>query len=139
MERIVRKIENILIQSREFRLPGQKALYSSEPEWNILLVDVSESPIERPKKQRRYYSGKQRWHTLKAQVVVDYLSGMIVCTTFGKGRQHDFRLFKDSQLPTQIEQLWVADRGYQGITKFHAYRCTPYKTSTKVRVEFNFC
>jgi hypothetical protein len=66
--------------------------------------------------------------------VVDYLSGQIVCTAIGKGRKHDFRLFKDSQLPTQLEQLWVADRGYQGIAKFHAYSCTPYKKSRKHRL-----
>ncbi|WP_415354683.1 hypothetical protein [Leptolyngbya sp. FACHB-1624] len=47
---IVRKIENILIQSGEFCLPGKKALHSAQTEWNILVVDVSESPIERPKK-----------------------------------------------------------------------------------------
>jgi hypothetical protein len=64
-------------------------------------------------------------------VVVDYLSGLIVCTAFDKGRPHDFRIFKQAQLPTQIEQLWVADRGYQGIARFHSYSCTPYKKSRK--------
>jgi hypothetical protein len=84
-------------------------------------------PSNAQKKQRSFYSGKQQAHTLKAQVVVDYLTGMIVCTAFGKGRKHDFRLFQDSQLPTQIEQLWVADRGYQGIAKLHLNSCTPAK------------
>jgi hypothetical protein len=50
--RIVRKIEDILIQSGEFCLPGKKALHSAETEWNVLLIDVSESPIERPKKNK---------------------------------------------------------------------------------------
>jgi transposase len=68
---------------------------------------------------------------LKAQVVVDYLSGLIVCPAFDQGRRHDFRIFKQTQLPQQIEQLWVADRGYQGIAKFHAYSCIPYKKSRK--------
>lgn len=48
--RIVRKIEDSLMQSGEFRLPGKKALHSPETQWNILLTDVSETPIERPKK-----------------------------------------------------------------------------------------
>jgi hypothetical protein len=48
--RIVRKIENLLIQSGEFCLSGKKALHSTETKWNVLLIDVSESPIERPKK-----------------------------------------------------------------------------------------
>lgn len=42
--RIVRKIKNILMQSGEFRLPGKKALHSPDAGWNILLIDVSESP-----------------------------------------------------------------------------------------------
>jgi hypothetical protein len=66
---------------------------------------------------------------LKAQVVVDYLTGSHVCTAFDKGCRHDFRLFKVSQLPTQVEQLWVADRGYQGLLKLHTNSCTPVKKS----------
>jgi hypothetical protein len=58
------------------------------------LMEVSESPhtvgaaklVNVKKKQRPYYSSKQKWHTLKAQVVVGYLNGLIVCTTFDKGR-----------------------------------------------------
>jgi hypothetical protein len=47
------------MQSGEFRLPGKKALHSPETQWNILLIDVNETQIERPKKQRPYYSSKQ--------------------------------------------------------------------------------
>lgn len=50
--RMVRKIEDALMQSGEFRLPGKRALHSPETQWNILLMDVSETPIERPKKNR---------------------------------------------------------------------------------------
>ncbi|KAM3092059.1 IS5 family transposase [Phormidesmis sp. 146-12] len=133
--RMVRKIETILIQSGEFSLLGKKHLYQPSSKGSVLLVDVTECPIERPKKnQRLFYSGKQRWHTLKAQVVVDYLTRMIVCTAFGQGRNHDFRLFKDSKLPTQLEQLWVADSGYQGMTNLHADTCTPVKKSRHQRL-----
>ena len=48
--RIVLDIENILIQSKAFRLPGKKALTKSNVKWSVVLVDVGESPIERPKK-----------------------------------------------------------------------------------------
>ena len=48
--RIVKDIEDILIQSNAFRLPGKKELTKSSVRWSVVLVDVAESPIERPKK-----------------------------------------------------------------------------------------
>jgi len=47
--RIVRKVENILIKSGAFRLPGKRELQAAY-EWQVLVVDVTETPIERPKK-----------------------------------------------------------------------------------------
>ncbi len=46
----IRWIEDVLIQSREFSLPGKKALLKSDFEFEVVLVDATESPIERPKK-----------------------------------------------------------------------------------------
>jgi len=48
--RIVTDLENILIQSNAFRLPGKKALTKSNVKWSVVIIDVGESPIERPKK-----------------------------------------------------------------------------------------
>jgi hypothetical protein len=48
--RIVTDLESILIQSKAFCLPGKKALTKSDVKWPVVLVDVGESPIERPKK-----------------------------------------------------------------------------------------
>jgi len=42
-------VENTLVKSGKFKLPGKKALLE-ENEIEIVLVDVVESPIERPKK-----------------------------------------------------------------------------------------
>lgn len=46
----IRWIENVLIGSKEFSLPGRKALLKSDNEFEVILVDATESPIERPKK-----------------------------------------------------------------------------------------
>ena len=51
--RIVRKVEQLLIRSGVFRLPGKKQLYQSACEWKIVVVDVTETPIERPKKTKK--------------------------------------------------------------------------------------
>lgn len=46
----IRWIENVLIKSKEFSLPGRKALTKSDNEFEVILIDATESPIERPKK-----------------------------------------------------------------------------------------
>ncbi len=51
--RVTRKIEKILIGSRVFRLPGKKKLLEQETEIEVVLIDASETPIERPKKNKR--------------------------------------------------------------------------------------
>ena len=48
--RIVTDLEDILIQSQAFRLPGKKVLTKDSVKWSVVLVDVGESPVERPKK-----------------------------------------------------------------------------------------
>ncbi|GBF53391.1 mobile element protein [Microcystis sp. 0824] len=47
---ILRKVENILIKSGLFNLP-KKALLESNSEIEVIVVDVSEQEIERPKKK----------------------------------------------------------------------------------------
>lgn len=46
----IRAIENVLIKCPDFRLPGKKALKKTDNEFEIILIDATESPIERPKK-----------------------------------------------------------------------------------------
>ena len=46
-------IERALMASGQFRLPGKKALLNSEIQWQVLLLDATETPIERPQKNRK--------------------------------------------------------------------------------------
>ena len=48
--RTIQKIEDTRINSGQFRLPGKKALQPSDTVIEIVVVDVTEQPIERPKK-----------------------------------------------------------------------------------------
>jgi hypothetical protein len=58
-------------------------------------VDVSEHEIERPqKKQKKYYSGKQKYQTIKSQVLANTKSTEIICTAFSNGKTQNFSLFK---------------------------------------------
>lgn len=56
--RIQRWVETTLIRSGEFSLPGKKALAKSDMEFEVVLIDASETPIERPKKSKKQESKK---------------------------------------------------------------------------------
>ncbi len=48
--RIIKKVENVLIKSGTFSLPSQRSLYQPGEERTVMIVDVGEMEIERPKK-----------------------------------------------------------------------------------------
>lgn len=81
------------------------------------------------KKQNRYYSGKKKRHTQKAQLVTDQKSGKILASAFCEGKKHDFALFLESKTPLSSAKVVLADSGYQGITKLHSKSQTPKKKS----------
>src|SRR6266536_284309 len=51
--RTIRKVEDTLVRSKKFRLPGRKALQPSDTVFEVVLVDASEQPVERPKKDQK--------------------------------------------------------------------------------------
>jgi hypothetical protein len=51
------------VEDGTFALPGKKALKRKSASIQYVVVDVTESPINRPKKdQKEYYSGKKTAH-----------------------------------------------------------------------------
>ncbi len=54
-------------------------------------------------------------------------TGEILCTAHGKGKEHDFRLFKNSKLRLREDIECLGDKGYQGIHKIHAKSRIPKK------------
>ena len=51
--RIIRRVEDILIESGLFALPGKKELMSASTQLETIVVDVTEHEIERPKKTEK--------------------------------------------------------------------------------------
>ena len=51
--KIIKWVEDTLIQSKIFNLPGRKALLKSDASYEVVLVDASETPIQRPKKNKK--------------------------------------------------------------------------------------
>ncbi len=54
------------------------------------------SPLN-AKKQERHYGGKRSDISKKAQLIIDQKTQEIISTASGKGRKHDFQIFKDSR------------------------------------------
>lgn len=67
--------------------------------------------------------------------MVNQADGHIICTAFGKGRVHDFGLFKLNRIPMLPEQWCLADKGYQGLAKLHPSSCTPIKKPRKTKLD----
>ena len=96
------------VEEVELYFPGLKAF-----------VDSTEQEIQRPKnkkKQKEYYSGKKKKHTVKIQYMVNK-EGKILhkSNQHTKGRKHDYSVYKDEHptTPPQVKNYY--DLGYYGI------------------------
>ncbi len=65
------------------------------------------------------------------QLIVNELTREIICTAFGKGKRHDFYLFKESKTLIAEEIHLLADKGYQGINRYHKTSSIPHKKTKK--------
>lgn len=59
----VRWVEDTLIKHPDFALPGRKALLKSDMEYEVVLIDATETPIERPKKNKSFSTLGKRKNT----------------------------------------------------------------------------
>ena len=73
--RTVQKVENAPVSSGKFNLPGKKALQPSDTVFEVVLVDASEQPIERPKKPKS---------ALQRQKEATYPKSTIDCSPKGR-------------------------------------------------------
>lgn len=63
--RTIRKVEDVLMKSGEFRLPGRKAFQPSDTLIEVVLVDAAEQAIERLKKSNASITVAKRSDTRK--------------------------------------------------------------------------
>lgn len=52
MYRNIKWIEETLIKDGTFSLPGKKELLKSDAEYEVILIDATETPVERPQKNK---------------------------------------------------------------------------------------
>src|SRR4028118_1455618 len=63
--RIVTNIESTLMKTGKFGIPGKKALFKGFGHPEVVVMDVTETAIERKKKHKKYYSENKKHHSLK--------------------------------------------------------------------------
>jgi hypothetical protein len=61
--RNIRWVEDTLIKDGKFSLPGRKSLLKSDMDYEVVLIDATESPIERPKKNKSAFIPEKRRNT----------------------------------------------------------------------------
>ena len=62
---------------------------------------------------------------------MDKATGKIICIAHDKGRRHDFRLFKRSNVRLHPDTEALTDTGYLGLQKIHGKTTMPKKRSKK--------
>lgn len=96
-----------------------------------IIADVTEQPTQRPKKkQRKFYSGKKKRHTLKTEIVIQDNGKILAVSRTTQGRRHDFRIRKEGKpLPGNSEKF--VDSGFQGLQKIVRNVVLPFKGTKK--------
>jgi len=84
-------------------------------------IDATEQEIPRPKNKRRqknYYSGKKKKHTVKTQIMVNKKGVILHKTKHQNGKKHDYHVFKEKGPPPIPSDVEIGvDLGYLGIEK----------------------
>jgi hypothetical protein len=131
-----------------FELPAQerKKLHSPAAVMDAfpdvrLVIDAKEQRIQRPKsskeddRQKPYYSGKKKGHTLKNQLGVqpDGTMGTVSASVPG-GANHDLTLARQTQVIATLDpedEAAILDKAYVGLPKDHPHHqlYLPYKAT----------
>lgn len=115
------------LMAAQKKINSVEELFRLYPDLKVI-VDGTEQPIERPKnqdRQKHYYSGKKKRHTVKKQVTVNKDGLILSVSPAVEGKRHDYKVFQDNHtmeelIPKEAEVL--LDSGYQGAQKDHPDR-----------------
>lgn len=130
--RSIKRIEPIL--AKVIAIKKDRTLTQKDLE--TIIIDCTEQPIERPKKrQKRYYSGKKKQHTLKTEVQITEGGRIVSASKSHTGKVHDFEIRKRGS-PMSGNSRAYGDSGYQGLEKLHRATEIPYKKPKNGHLSF---
>ena len=124
--RALRRMEPLAKRS----LGVKRAVRVASDEAQALLIDATEQPIERPKRQEeRWYSGKKKRHSIKNEIIASEKGKIICVSPSAPGTVHDITIRKRGPpLPK------YADSGYQGYQNNHPLLDIPYRKPRKAKL-----
>jgi hypothetical protein len=131
------------LQLPKVRVNSLQGIYHTCPDLKEFIVDGTEREIERPKdkqRQKTYYSGKKKQHTVKNQLIINprkkkilYISKTIT------GRVHDKKALIDDGILVRapLKSKGLGDLGYQGLNEDCPWLnvITPIKRKPKQELE----
>ena len=103
--------------------PGAKKISTWEellkvcPDFADVVTDATEQPRQRPqRRQRRWYSGKKKRHTVKTQITANRRGKVLQVSGSYPGRVHDYRIFRREGTADALPPagFHCADLGYDG-------------------------
>ena len=100
-------------------LPARKndEMHLDEDHVELFVHDGTERPINRPQdpeEQHLYYSGKQRKHTIKNDVLIDESCKIRFLSDTVEGKKNDKRLADESGYRVPTGSVLAQDAGFQG-------------------------
>ena len=125
--RSIKRLEPILVKIVAIK----KDRTLTQKDLEEMIIDCTEQPIQRPKrKQKKYYSGKKKRHTIKTELRIRGDGKIISTSPPTPGKIHDFKLYKSTKPPPEECRVY-ADSGYQGLDKKHHQTEIPFKKPKK--------
>ncbi len=111
------------------RRHGRAAEKWSPSKVERVIIDSFETPLRRPsnnERQKRYYSGKKRRHTLKTQVATDQKGGLLCVGKTHRGPQADIKVYEEDEFASVIKDISkLGDKAY--CDQKHPEIVTPHK------------
>lgn len=121
LKRIEKPVRRILGVKKRIRV--------TEEEAQALIMDCTEQPVQRPhRKQRCWYSGKKKRHTIKNEIIVTEKGKIVAVSDDAPGRVHDIEIRRRGP-PLPKNARAYADSGYQGYQNDHPALEIPFKKS----------
>ena len=128
VSRSLRRIEGLVARV----LGVKRRIRVSREEAEALIIDCTEQPIQRPsRKQRCWYSGKKKRHTIKTEIAVAENGRIVGVSKPAPGRVHDLEIRRRGPPLPKAAHVY-ADSGYQGLQDHRSGVEIPYK-KTKTR------
>jgi transposase len=121
LRRIERLAAKVLGVTRQIKVNREEA--------EALIIDCTEQPIQRPsRKQRCWYSGKKKRHTIKTEIIVTAKGRIASRSNPSPGSNADITVRRRGPKLPKGSRAY-ADSGYQGLQDEHPDTDIPYKKS----------